>query len=607
MSVARRAMIGFVAITVIALSAVVFVYVQASQARDALESYRTSTHRLEMGIEGVRTSFYAFDDQMNMYVAVLAGGTGTDQGKLAEETFQQAVDARLALDGRLHDMGTLTKDPRLTALLTRITKDTTAYEEFADQTRTAGMNGDAAKAVHLSTIDNLQPSNDIMPALDDAAAIVKAAVDAEQTQLVTQQQEVQRFIVVGAGALLAVILALAIGMHRWVVRPVSRLRDVIGGIASGERARSERVPVRSKDEFGQLAACFNQMLDTLATQDRELRDATVHREQQMQASFEQQRIAEKAVRSRAQRVVDETAEAVRADLHELMSSVQVVRAAADTIDAKVGSADVVTRGVVDNARRADEVVSALETSLRRVAGMTELIAGVADQTKLLALNATIEAARAGTAGRGFSVVADEVKQLATTTAKSTKEIVTTIASLERDAEAMTSAIGAMSAALGGVDDATGALKEVAAEQHALVQRLDAKVSETIGRIDSMATIAERLERRAHPRMQVSGELRLRGPNGVVQAEFGDLSEGGLLCRCPRPVSIKPGTLVDVDFTLDGQRFSQRCQVIAADGTTDTQVRVRFVNASPALVSAVRRLQNPFEDDATRALLASAGT
>jgi len=588
MSVARRAVIGFTVVLVIAMSACAFVFVQAGIARGRLADYRSGAREVETSMASVRADFYAYDDQMNMYVAVLAGG-GHAQHKLAEEAFQQAVDARIRLDAELASVRPLIKDATLRTQLDRIVKDVAAYGEFADKTRSAGMNWDVPTALKVQTVDNLPPSEDIMPALDEASKIVRSVVNAELKELDRQQAQVQEFTAVGGTMLALVIGFLAFGMRRWIVRPVSVLQATIAGIASGERSRSERLRVHGRDEFSKLSACFNTMLDSLDQQDAELQLAIDVREHHMQESFEQQRAAEQMVRARAQSVVDETAATVRADLEELMAAVQVVREAADTIDSKVGSADTVTQGVVGNARRAEQVVSELEASLRRVAGMTELIAGVADQTKLLALNATIEAARAGEAGRGFSVVADEVKQLATTTATSTNEIVATIASLERDAGAMTSAISSMSVALGGVDEATGALKEVAAAQHALVQRLDSKVIETIAKVDGMATLADRLERRQHPRVPLTGTVRLRGPNGVLEGEFGDLSEGGLLCVCSRPAELRPGTLVDVDFEVDGQRFSQRCQVVMAPVMKENEVRLQFLNAAPALIKAARRL------------------
>jgi methyl-accepting chemotaxis protein len=590
MSVARRAVIGFTVVFLVAVSSCAVVFAEARTAGQRLAGYRAGAKILDDTMWSIRSDFYNYDDQMNMYVAVLAGGTTKPQLDLAETTYQQGIDARDRLAGDLDRATAMTSNKQVKELVARLRTDFAGYNGFADATRAAAKAGDLKKAIYLTTVGNLQPSNDIMPTLDKASAAVQASVDAELVEL-EDQQALLKQVSAGAGVLTAVLIALlAFGMRYMVLRPVALLRTNMAEIASGRRSRADRITMPGKDEFAQVGDAFNLMLETLSAQDAELQRQQVARETQLQVTYEQQRAAEQLVRTRAQSVVDETASTVADDLHEVMAAVQVVRDAANTIDDKVGTADRVTRSVVSNAREADRVVNDLEASLRRVAGMTELIAGVADQTKLLALNATIEAARAGEAGRGFSVVADEVKQLAMTTATSTGEIVATISTLERDAAAMTAAISAMSEGLAGVDEATSALKQVAQEQHALVGRLDDKVGETIEKINGMATLAERLERRAHQRVPLEQSVRLRGPLGVFEGRFGDLSEGGMLCTCQRPPEMAPGTLVDVEFELDGERFSQRGQILMPPPSTPPEkVRLQFINASAALTKAIRSI------------------
>ena len=95
---------------------------------------------------------------------------------------------------------------------------------------------------------------------------------------------------------------------------------------------------------------------------------------------------------------------------------------------------------VGNAARACETMATLEASSQAIRDVSNMIAAVAGQTNLLALNATIEAARAGEAGRGFAIVANEVKELAKETAKATKQIDGRIRALVEDAVKATAAM-----------------------------------------------------------------------------------------------------------------------------------------------------------------------
>lgn len=105
-----------------------------------------------------------------------------------------------------------------------------------------------------------------------------------------------------------------------------------------------------------------------------------------------------------------------------------------TISAMASAMD----GIQESARKTMAVIKALEASSEQISVMTQTIRKIADQTNLLALNAAIEAARAGEAGKGFAVVADEVRALAENTQKATKEIVATVDKIQKDtAEALT--------------------------------------------------------------------------------------------------------------------------------------------------------------------------
>ncbi|WP_199511741.1 methyl-accepting chemotaxis protein [Nucisporomicrobium flavum] len=158
---------------------------------------------------------------------------------------------------------------------------------------------------------------------------------------------------------------------------------------------------------------------------------------------------QEAAQSRA-RLADELESAV------LTVSEQVATAATEMGASANGLADF-ARDAVTGAERGVATVGALRSASEQIRRAVDLINSVASQTRLLALNATIEAARAGEAGRGFSVVASEVKSLATETSASSEEIlgqVTTVQQAAADAvavlEAVTGSIREMSGLVGGI-------------------------------------------------------------------------------------------------------------------------------------------------------------
>jgi methyl-accepting chemotaxis protein len=585
-SVAKRSSIGFAVVFLVSLSASAAVFSLSNSSAQELDDYQARASVLDTTMWALRSDFYNYDDQMNMYVAVLAG---KDEGDgLADTTFEQAIIARTAMGEHLAQAKKLTTDTKLLSLFDRLNRDYVAYNGFADQTRAAGKAGDVQRAVYLSTRGNLVPSNDIMPTLDDATKTVRAVVTAELDRL-SQAQRTLRWVSVLSATLTALMIGFLAAATRFVViRPLTVLKNAMVGISTGVADRTTRVPAAGNDEIAQVGRAFNTMLDTLAVQDADLVKAAEEREQHLAATFEQQRRAQEQVRERAQVVIDETADAIGEELRGISSQVEQVRNAASTIEDRVGAADRVTLSVVVEAGRADVVVEQLQASLREVGGMAKLIAGVADQTKLLALNATIEAARAGEAGRGFSVVANEVKALAMTTAASTSNITTTISTLEEHSQAVAGAIAAMSRGIVGVDDATGVLREVAAQQFSVVSSLDDQVNTTVDRLTTMTNLTDRLERRARQRVHLTGSAEIVVLGRTFSGALLDISEGGLRASLDGAAGLQVGQVGGLVFSLQGREY--RVEARVADDQSAAgheEVGLEFVNAPTTLVEHIR--------------------
>ncbi|MGP1255444.1 MAG: protoglobin domain-containing protein [Kiloniellales bacterium] len=141
------------------------------------------------------------------------------------------------------------------------------------------------------------------------------------------------------------------------------------------------------------------------------------------------------------------------------------------ISTQVQQAASIATEAVERTERTTEKVQQLVTSADRIGTVITLIKEIAEQTNLLALNATIEAARAGEAGKGFAVVASEVKSLATQTAKATEEISQQIAAMQSATGDAAEAIASISDAIGRIDQVSGSIASAVEQQSAATNEI----------------------------------------------------------------------------------------------------------------------------------------
>ncbi|MFF5227911.1 methyl-accepting chemotaxis protein [Dactylosporangium sp. NPDC000521] len=369
------------------------------------------------------------------------------------------------------------------------------------------------------------------------------------------------------------------------VGPLRRTTEQI--IASGDHKL--RINPTGTDDIAVLGRAVDAMLDSLQEQERSLAEERATKEAQLLTTNVRQQLAEQTVRRRAGEVIDETSASALAELRTVMSDAADVLAAADAIEQQATTADRVTCTVVDRAADADAVIHAVTTSLGRVDGIANLIAGVAGQTNLLALNATIEAARAGEAGRGFSVVAGEVKNLATKTKESTGDITSTVEALGADAAAMAGVITDMSQGVNAVGDATAQLTAVAARQRASVEQLVGAVHTAISRIESLAQVTDRLERRRHNRAAVEGTVMLSQGPTRAEADLLDLSVSGLRCAAKSGWRPPLESVVDLTLTLGTEQLHLQGRAVRhLDTDTAGEVGIEFVKPPPQTVTTIAR-------------------
>ncbi|AIR90960.1 chemotaxis protein [Pseudomonas cremoricolorata] len=314
--------------------------------------------------------------------------------------------------------------------------------------------------------------------LDLPKSVLTAPAEALKSELDTvNNQGMLIQLALGVAAALAGLLLVWL-LARGVTRPILGVAAMLKDIASGEGDLTRRLTYDKRDELGELASWFNRFLDKLQPTIAEVKqsvqaargtaDQSAAIASQTSAGMEQQ-----------YRQVDQAATAS----HEMSATAQdVARSAAQAAQA-AREADQATReglSVIERTTQSIDTLAAdMSTAMEQVVGLAqnsdkigsvlEVIRSIAEQTNLLALNAAIEAARAGEAGRGFAVVADEVRNLARRTQESVEETRQVIEALQAGTQEV---VGAMQ---GSHQQAQGGVEQVSAAVTAL-QRIGQAVS-----------------------------------------------------------------------------------------------------------------------------------
>jgi methyl-accepting chemotaxis protein len=165
------------------------------------------------------------------------------------------------------------------------------------------------------------------------------------------------------------------------------------------------------------------------------------------------------------------------NVQSVASATEEMTSSVNEISRQVQESAKIAGAAVRQAQETDERINELSQAAGRIGDVVKLITAIAEQTNLLALNATIEAARAGEAGRGFAVVASEVKQLASQTAKATEEISTQIASMQSATEDSVAAIKEIGGTIGRISEIASTIAAAVEEQGAATQEIARNVGE----------------------------------------------------------------------------------------------------------------------------------
>ena len=503
MRVALRIWSGIAVVLVAYILTVAVGAVYAHRARVQLTAAREQAFPATLAVAG---AVAAFNHQLASYQgAVVAGEPEQLQAAEKDATAVSGAMTSISLGAWIHAERRAALQSFSDEVIKVHAEALPIYQKLAKNEGTPEVQKQAAELdgrlkADVATLDGL--AKDIR---DDAAALLSRVSDASIEQI---------YVSVGVliGSLLIAVIVVSLIISRSVVRPLQVLGAALHDIAQGKGDLTLRLPVFSSkrgvvsnDELTQVSVSLNQFLGNL--------------QRIVQQVAESARLVNAAATE-----VDALAKQVSTDVGLSLEGTRATTVAADSVSQDmalvtqaVDDMSGAIREISDNSQQAARIANAavtattaanttmarLEVSTKDVGQVVKLINRIAAQTNLLAINATIEAASAGDAGRGFTVVAHEVKELAARTSEAITIIQARIAAIQTDAAGASGDLQRIGAIIADINTTSTSIAGAVEEQTATTQSMGQAVCGAARRTLDIKTSIDGVSRTAENTAQVA--------------------------------------------------------------------------------------------------------